>query len=692
MNDDNKIPDKYDQFIFTAMAVPGSVDMSKARNANKVQRMLEARDRGDHPSVMSSQEDEQDRVNVNADDLEPSFVLPTRPNAATGNAMRQALNRFVPQLSQLPEDDEDEMAALMRDDDTPRPRSSTPQAQAASQGPAGSQQAQSQSQSHNQQTLRPSLLPNSPDFGQQPSGNNSNNNHLGGGSPPSPRDPFHRLPELPPKHPGLPHIQMLRPDNRSVLSTGSDNSRGMFGHGRDLASRFSPMPGLSGLTTSAGSLPPTVTETPFQRQTREYMQRAETPPVLYPDLPLPPPIPGDEHRRRGGASSASIVSSVSRRSSDSGASSASRRSGHRRHSSSNRRSDRDRDSRRRRHERRRSPSPSSRSSASGSPRSRRRGMDDDDDDHTNNNNNDDDVSAIDSSVSHPNGSSLSHSRGRRHRERHGRRSRRHDHNDGRGRRRARSSSTSDSEEQRQITLDNKMEIIRELDKLAFGGVELSFKPTLEMSEVKLRHELERHIANQTLVQRVAIVKGLMKVGAVIVEMVFGTFLKLRNWSVHISRQLDSGQYDLTLEQVYRTIWKRSAPNPWLSLAMLVVGSALMFHFGLVPPEPSDGGGSSGGGGGGGGIGGMLGGMLGGGGGGLGGILGSVMSGLGNSNMRARRAPAPSATVAGDSVPAPATRAPEPVAPPLRAVESGGGEGATAPNPGSRRRAPIQPPS
>ena len=233
----------------------------------------------------------------------------------------------------------------------------------------------------------------------------------------------------------------------------------------------------------------------------------------------------------------------------------------------------------------------------------------------------------------PQSQSQPHLHSRPHRSRH--RSRhRHGHSD----RRRRSRADSDFEA---IELANKRELIAELDKLALGGTLLAFKPTMDHSVAELRHELERRLANTTLVQRVACIKGLVKVIALVLELVLSTFMRVKNWSVYITENLDTGAYDQSLEQIYRSIWKRGAPSPWVNLGFLIVGSLLGFHFlGMQPstvvPSTSTAPASSTASAGkslSAGLGGMVGSLMSGG--GVGGMLAGMMTGVTGANMPQR---------------------------------------------------------
>lgn len=165
--------------------------------------------------------------------------------------------------------------------------------------------------------------------------------------------------------------------------------------------------------------------------------------------------------------------------------------------------------------------------------------------------------------------------GRRRRDRHARRR----HHGGRSRSRSRSTTNS---EDAALEYQDKQELLLELENLAKKGVRLSFVPTLEDPVYKLRFEYERHLTQQTLVDRVTFIKNLLKIGATMIEMAAGYFLpwlRLQGWAAYLAEQVDSGRYDDALENIWRIIFKKGLPNPFLQVGLLVLGSAFMFHFG-----------------------------------------------------------------------------------------------------------------
>jgi len=153
---------------------------------------------------------------------------------------------------------------------------------------------------------------------------------------------------------------------------------------------------------------------------------------------------------------------------------------------------------------------------------------------------------------------------------------------------------------------NRHELILELDKT---GVKI----VGDEETWELQHLLERHHANQHLIQRVATVKSFLKFGAFVIEklvMLFIPKIPLRGWCEHLCAELDTGNHDQTLEQVSRKFWRKGPPNAFMSLGLLIAGSLVMYCLGMKgTPAPGD----SGTGGGGGmfkGIGGMMSSLLG----------------------------------------------------------------------------------
>ena len=170
--------------------------------------------------------------------------------------------------------------------------------------------------------------------------------------------------------------------------------------------------------------------------------------------------------------------------------------------------------------------------------------------------------------------------------------------------------------------ETRHEIILELDKyeIPFEGDE----PTWQ-----LRHKLERVLANRQTVAKVKFIRMGIQLGSTVVELVIVKIfprLKLKGWAEGLAKDLNTGNYDGMLEQVYRKVCRKGGmPNVWFMLAMLVLGSAVLHCIGFKGSAEEGAGGPvtafNGG----------LGGMM--------GMLGSVFSGLGGGSSAAKPTPA-----------------------------------------------------
>jgi hypothetical protein len=161
-----------------------------------------------------------------------------------------------------------------------------------------------------------------------------------------------------------------------------------------------------------------------------------------------------------------------------------------------------------------------------------------------------------------------------------------DNRDGEYSSRRRSRREREREEQEEaeyeMELQEKQELVRELDKMRSLGATLTLNPSVDMPLWKLRHEHERHSTTTTIVQRVKHIKMGLSVVVYVVEMVAVRFFKrLNGWAKTVTADLESGSYDAALEEIYRSMWGRGPPNPWIQLGFMIVGSAVMF---MIRPE------------------------------------------------------------------------------------------------------------
>lgn len=175
--------------------------------------------------------------------------------------------------------------------------------------------------------------------------------------------------------------------------------------------------------------------------------------------------------------------------------------------------------------------------------------------------------------------------------------------------------------------------MRELDKMRALGAVLTVAPSVELPLWRLQHEHQRLTTTTTTVQRVKFMKMGLSILLQVLELVAVKFVKrLNGWAACVTTELESGNYDNALEEIYRSMYGRGPPNPWLQLGFMIIGSAAMFVFRPQDPLLGNGGGggagSNGGGGGGFGMGSLFGGLM------------NMFGGGGGSNNKPVAPPAP----------------------------------------------------
>ena len=636
--------DKGDQFLFSQLVVPGTVNMAAHRPNRRVQAMLQARMRGDHPSVVSSLDDNDNGddelshagFDFNNEDEDEDEVEVDNDNHA---------HKLATVRESFPDDARSRASSAASDDSRPGNYAPVPSAATGIRPAAGTgwdvanrfrantnqprpvprpqlqqlrSQTQAQAQAQPQAQVKSQLQFEARNYNGGKGNDNYDYNYDDEDEdehddPDADADAAYALQQRYGNITKQPDADS-RLSHASSASRNSQQSRNSIlyrGDGTKPAGLYGPSGplGPTGPTGPSGQLgyvairpataTATMTESPLQKTIRECMQ----PPP--PPVPVAALAPSLRLTKTGGIASSSCTETDYNSESNTGSAVESSVS----HPYLNSRHSHSHSQRRRHHHRHHS-------------RHDRRG----------------------------NGSQVSHSRHDRDRRRH---------------RRSRGSSSDDGDDRGDFTdveISNKRELIAELDKLALGGTLLAFKPTMDHSVSELRHELERRLANTTLIQRVAFIKGIVKIIALVIELVLSTFMRVKNWSVFITENLDTGAYDQSLEQIYRSLWKRGAPSPWLNLGLLVIGSLLGFHFfGMQPSNPPATGAGAGAGAGAGsnsansgtgsatagkslsaGIGGIVSSLMSGG--GLGGMMSGAISGVTNANMPTR-APFPSSTSA-----------------------------------------------
>ena len=101
----------------------------------------------------------------------------------------------------------------------------------------------------------------------------------------------------------------------------------------------------------------------------------------------------------------------------------------------------------------------------------------------------------------------------------------------------------------------------------------------EMHIRDLQFIYNRNKNDQNTKSTVRFMKDIIKLGLTGVEGAneyFGPFVNLRGWARHATR--DMSRYDACLEKIYKRYWRRGSVNPFMDLGLLIVGSAVVYHF------------------------------------------------------------------------------------------------------------------
>jgi hypothetical protein len=148
---------------------------------------------------------------------------------------------------------------------------------------------------------------------------------------------------------------------------------------------------------------------------------------------------------------------------------------------------------------------------------------------------------------------------------------------------------------KELELESKKILLHNLQKLEMSGMRINIeRPCLGTPLWELQYEYEQLKTMKDSFTRVSQMKNAINIVATVIK-VIGTKLSIRleGWDTFIAKQLEEGAYDMTLEQIYRNIFGRKGPpSPWMSIALLVCGSACAFHWRAsgTPLLPNQGGG------------------------------------------------------------------------------------------------------
>ena len=147
---------------------------------------------------------------------------------------------------------------------------------------------------------------------------------------------------------------------------------------------------------------------------------------------------------------------------------------------------------------------------------------------------------------------------------------------------ASSDSGGDSSERRfsqRRSSQEKHALLLELRRLEQGGSKLSRSFGMADSIESMEYEVERHRIQADTDTSVAFMKDAIKLGLSGLEIVnqkLGPFLMLDGWSDTVTG--DMNRFDPSLKRIYKRLFRRGAPNPFVELAMIIFGSMVLHHF------------------------------------------------------------------------------------------------------------------
>lgn len=118
--------------------------------------------------------------------------------------------------------------------------------------------------------------------------------------------------------------------------------------------------------------------------------------------------------------------------------------------------------------------------------------------------------------------------------------------------------------------------IAQLGKLKLQGIPISKEYTMDDDLEDMRLEFERHQACTAMMQKVETMRRTIGAVLCIAELILCALrVHVEGWSAEVVKELDNKKYDAVLEKLYRKYWKKSAPSPEFSLALMVLGMLAM---------------------------------------------------------------------------------------------------------------------
>jgi len=114
--------------------------------------------------------------------------------------------------------------------------------------------------------------------------------------------------------------------------------------------------------------------------------------------------------------------------------------------------------------------------------------------------------------------------------------------------------------------------IAQLSKMRLQGIPISRDYTMSDDLEEMRLEFERHQSCVAMIEKVETMRRWIGIVLAVAEFLLLLLrIDVSGWSGEVVKELQSRRYDAVLEKLYRKYWKRSAPSPEFSLAMMVLG-------------------------------------------------------------------------------------------------------------------------
>ena len=127
--------------------------------------------------------------------------------------------------------------------------------------------------------------------------------------------------------------------------------------------------------------------------------------------------------------------------------------------------------------------------------------------------------------------------------------------------------------------EEKQALLLELRRLEMDGTKLTKTFTMTDSAMSMEFEIERHRVASDTSTSVQFMSDGMRLALNGVELMnerFGPILQLNGWSAELTR--DMSRFRGPLGRIYKRLFRKGSPSPFLELGFLIIGSMAMTHF------------------------------------------------------------------------------------------------------------------